>query len=52
MSAIIGKILASKLLVKLTKIIIISVMRALADKTETNVDNELVDKIEEALNGE
>ncbi len=49
MSAILGKILASKLLVKLSKLIIISVLRALAQKTDNTVDDDLVNKIEEAL---
>lgn len=51
MSAILGKILASKLLVKLSKILIIAVMEVLASKTDTDVDDELVQKIKEALNG-
>lgn len=50
MSALLAKFLTQKLLLKLTKLIIISILELLVSRTDNTFDDELLAKIKEALN--
>jgi len=50
MSGIIAKLLASKILEKLAKVVVLALLRALSKRTTNTVDDEIVAEIEKALN--